>query len=193
MIQADSFANKLIRFGPKYFFGLGASAYLFSVGCLREKHRRLVWSICEHFGMRLPAREHPLPVIDLKTIIEGGIDIRLLEPQVADGNVTFTELTVINTFVRKHQTRRMFEIGTFDGRTSLNMAANAPEGSQVFTLDLPFNLLDETQHGVYHGEVKYIRKSESGARFKGTARLAANVEPSRVHVHRQVVHALVSG
>ena len=37
MIQADPIVSKLMRFGPKYLFGLGASAYLFSLSWLRER------------------------------------------------------------------------------------------------------------------------------------------------------------
>ena len=31
----------------------------------------------------------------------------------------------------------IIEIGTFDGRTTLNLALNAPPTSHIFTLDLP--------------------------------------------------------
>jgi len=53
------------------------------------------------------------------------------------------------------------EIGTFDGRTTLNLALNSD--AQVFTLDLPGNM--ETVFQVKGSNEKYMKKQSSGARF----------------------------
>jgi len=39
--------------------------------------------------------------------------------------------------------RNIFEIGTFDGRTTRNMAANVTKDGHVYTLDLPSDLVTE--------------------------------------------------
>jgi predicted O-methyltransferase YrrM len=82
-----------------------------------------------------------------------------------DGNVTAFELDVIASLVRAHRPGVVFEIGTFDGRTTLNMAANAAEGAIVYTLDLPAAAADATAFALELNEDIFIRKPRSGARF----------------------------
>jgi predicted O-methyltransferase YrrM len=92
----------------------------------------------------------------------------LLEPQSVDGNVSLLELAVIGLLVRRTQPQRIFEIGTFDGRTSINMIANAPEGCRLFTLDLPSGEAGKTQFTIADDDLKYIQKPIHGARILGT-------------------------
>lgn len=83
------------------------------------------------------------------------------ETDKADGNVSLAELAVLNGLVRTHQPRAIFEIGTFDGRTTLNLALNS-EGD-VHTLDLPAS--EAAKFGTFRGDKKYVDKPASGARF----------------------------
>jgi predicted O-methyltransferase YrrM len=53
-----------------------------------------------------------------------------------DGNVTMDELYVLCGLVSELQPSSIFEFGTFDGRSTLNMALNAPEHCRIYTLDL---------------------------------------------------------
>ena len=48
-----------------------------------------------------------------------------------------SEILILAAMVRLLKPRRLLEIGTFDGNTTLNLAANCPSGARVFTLDLP--------------------------------------------------------
>ena len=89
-----------------------------------------------------------------------------------DGNVTPYEIDVIAALVKTHEPMVLFEIGTFDGRTSLNMAANAPAGATVYTLDLPAEGLGSTAFALELNEDAFVKKSRSGARF-------VNAEASR--------------
>lgn len=57
------------------------------------------------------------------------------ELETADGNVSPVELSIINALCATFRPRRIMEIGTFDGRTTLNLALNS--GGEVFTLDIP--------------------------------------------------------
>lgn len=82
-----------------------------------------------------------------------------------DGNVSAFELDVIAALVKSHRPGVLFEIGTFDGRTTLNMAANAPEGATVYTLDLPAESVDATAFALELNEHIFVRKPRSGARF----------------------------
>ena len=47
------------------------------------------------------------------------------------------ETLVLSAMVRLLEPRRILEIGTYDGNTTLNLAANSPSDARVFTLDLP--------------------------------------------------------
>ena len=85
------------------------------------------------------------------------------EMNEADGNVDVVELAVINALCRTSRPSMIMEIGTFDGRTTLNLALNSE--AQIFTLDIPQDT--ETAHEVAPGDVPYLNKPVSaiGARF----------------------------
>ena len=48
-----------------------------------------------------------------------------------------SEVLVLSAIVRLLEPQRILEIGTYDGNTTLNLAANSPPDARVFTLDLP--------------------------------------------------------
>lgn len=155
-----------VIFAAKYFVSLGGSIYVHTVGFLRPRHRTLINTICAHFGYA-PRRVQPvLPMVDVNEIAPEQTPFRLREPAAQDGNISLFELMVIARIVAARQPQRMLEIGTFDGRTTLNLASNS--AGEVLTLDLPPEELDHTQHSLARGDDCYIRKSTSGARFQGT-------------------------
>jgi predicted O-methyltransferase YrrM len=92
----------------------------------------------------------------------------VLEPHAVAGNVSLLELLFINRLVKHFRCERIFEIGTFDGRTAMNMAANASQLSTVFTLNLSEDDLGSTALAMMPAEAEYVRKGRSGARFKGS-------------------------
>ena len=53
------------------------------------------------------------------------------------GGVSITELATISFIVRYLEPKTIFEIGTLDGRTTLNLAINSIEDCQIYTFDLP--------------------------------------------------------
>jgi predicted O-methyltransferase YrrM len=48
-----------------------------------------------------------------------------------------SEVLAVGAMVRILKPDRILEIGTFEGNTTVNLAANAPASARVFTLDLP--------------------------------------------------------
>lgn len=84
------------------------------------------------------------------------------ETKKADGNVNLAETAVLNALCRTFRPRRIFEIGTFDGRTTLNLALNSE--ADIHTLDLPAEELDASD--VTGADIKYVNKPISGARFR---------------------------
>jgi len=90
--------------------------------------------------------------------------IHLVEPKKSKGNVRLSELAALAkaaALVRSGQ--EIVEIGTFDGRTTLNLAVNSPRASPVFTLDLPANA--ETRFSMRKAEREFIDKPVSGERY----------------------------
>ena len=143
-----------------------SSVYLFTLGLARNRNRILIGNIASHFGYVRSRTK--LPVVSLSALTAEGAEIQLREPTAGDGNVTLLELLAIVRLVRTHGPRRLMEIGTFDGRTTLNLAANSPPGAEVFTLDLPQADLHNAQLPLAAGEQHFIKKDVSGARFQGT-------------------------
>jgi predicted O-methyltransferase YrrM len=92
----------------------------------------------------------------------------LIDNTFEDGNVSVTELECIARIARNQQPMRVFEIGTFNGRTALNIARNIPDNAHVFTLDLPQSEVASTQLRIKTGERKFINKEISGRMFHGT-------------------------
>ena len=81
----------------------------------------------------------------------------------ADGNVNVAELAVLNALCRTYVPKSIFEIGTFNGRTTLNLALNSD--ARVFTLDLPGN--SSAAMPIAGGDEKYIRLPVRGGHFQG--------------------------
>ena len=91
-------------------------------------------------GLRMVASEPCLlPEVEVEAVVPG-VDLQraeLLCPLAGPGGVRPEELVIINALVRHQRPRRLVEIGTAEGRTTLNLAFHAPEGAEVITLDLP--------------------------------------------------------
>lgn len=150
----------------RYGYALAWTLYLFTLGLARNRNRILIGSIAGHFGyVRIRTK---LPAAALAALTADDAEVQVREPVAGDGNVTLLELLAIVRLVRTRAPRRLMEIGTFDGRTTLNLAANGPPGAEVFTLDLPQTDLHSAQLPLAAGEKHYIKKERSGARYQGT-------------------------
>jgi hypothetical protein len=94
--------------------------------------------------------------------------VRLVETGKTNGNVNLAELGVLaQAAAAVPADRIVVEIGTFDGRTTLNLAINAPQASRVITLDLPPE--DRAAFALAPGERQYVDKPAPGARFRAAA------------------------
>lgn len=159
-------ATSLAIFAAKYLVGLGAGAFFLLGGFARRRHRMLLNDVLAHFGFRPEPVEAELPTIAIGDIVPATTPVVLHEPVGRDGNVTLLELLVLAQLVASRQPEAVFEIGTFDGRTTLNLAANTR--GRVFTLDLPAAQIADTSLGLDPADTAYISKPASGERFLGT-------------------------
>ena len=149
----------------RYLHAAGFVVYAFTLGLASQRRR--------HFIARL-AREadYPkappvlLPAVPVQQITNDLTNVVLPHPEAADGNLSLLELMVVARLVRERAPTAMFEIGTFNGRTTATMAANAPANATIFTLDLPPN--HPTKFPVLDVERKYIDKPRSGKLVRGS-------------------------
>jgi len=104
-----------------------------------------------------------LPAVDWQEAIDVRA-IRIVEPQKNSGDVSLGELAVLASAAAASRAGdEVIEIGTFDGRTTLNLAINAPAQYRVFTLDLPPDAAPKFD--LAPGERAYVEKPRSGRRF----------------------------
>lgn len=91
--------------------------------------------------------------------------IRLLEHRSENGNVRISELGILAQMAANcPEGSTLFEIGTFDGRTTLNLAINAPRTCRIFTLDLHPDT--EPRYALASGERHFVDKPTPGMRYR---------------------------
>jgi predicted O-methyltransferase YrrM len=160
--------SRLTNYMKRYMFACASGLYAFTAGQVLPKNRALLNKICEHFNYDPGRPEQRLPSVSLRDIVPDETCFRILEPSGVDGNVTLFELMIIVKLVCSRSPAVIFEIGTFDGRTTLNMAANSPENTGIFTLDLPAEGLDTHKLPLADSDRKFVDKKSSGGMFAGT-------------------------
>jgi len=158
--------RKTVAFLKKYLFAMASCLYLFTFGFFRAQNRALINTICQHFGYKI----FPMlvPQISLREAVPENNAMQLWEFAGEEGNVSLLELVVIARLARRQQPQQVMEIGTFNGRTTLNIAANCDEQTTIYTLDLPREEVLNTALPLVARDKLFIDKEQSGARFIGT-------------------------
>ena len=82
----------------------------------------------------------------MKMFIFGSYWLNLLQKQYGNvllpskncgaGELTIEELFLIAHIVKKYQPKRIFEIGTYRGTSTVTMALNSPDDCKIYTLDV---------------------------------------------------------
>ena len=159
----------IVRFAKRYLAAAGGALYAFTLGVGDARSRRLIQEIATQFGHR-DGEAPRLPSVAIDELTSPATAVALPEPVSQDGNVSLLELLVIARLVRERRPRSLLEIGTFDGRTTLALAMNAPDDAVVYTLDLPAGA--PTELSLERSERAFVDKPKSGARFQGTSAAA---------------------
>lgn len=160
MRQTSKRQNKLKRPYTSNLIGFYSTEIYLPISVMADFFR----GISRKIRQKTDAHEQhtSLPVVRWKTLLSRK-PIFICEREKSDGNIRLSELGILCQFARHLPENGMvFEIGTFDGRTTLNLALNAPS-CQVSTLDLPQG--SGTRYTVESGEKVYIEKPLSGKRF----------------------------
>lgn len=105
---------------------------------------RHFWSALYHSAMvtdrsLAAATAHALPTRAAEELLPGLLEApyTLLDFRQEYGGVSHLEARILAASIRLLEPRVLFEIGTFNGATTRQLAVNAPEGAVVHTIDLP--------------------------------------------------------
>ena len=91
--------------------------------------------------------------------------VHVVGARKANGNVRLSELAVLaKAAAAVPAGSSIIEIGTFDGRTTLNLAVNSAADTKVFTLDLPPDVA--TRFELARGERLFVEKPAPGERYR---------------------------
>ena len=161
----------LNRFLPKYAKGLLTCVYLFTFGVAKASNRLFIYQLCRRFGWKVDEYPPEIPQVPLSRFLTSDVAVRLTQLVVAPGNVSLTELTVISAMCATRRPATIFEIGTFDGRTTLNLAENSPP--ETHSTRSTCRQASWTRPRTFsHREDAFVRKGASGARFMGSPHVA---------------------
>ena len=142
--------------------------YLLTFGIFKPRNRTLIAAIADHAGVHRPHPPRELPRVKVAEVLSTETAVIVREPEAASGNVSLVDLLAIAHIVRRRTPKRLLEIGTFDGRTTLNLAANTSPDARIVTLDLPVVQRSSTAYAVDSTDFEFIDKPVSGSRFVGT-------------------------
>jgi predicted O-methyltransferase YrrM len=160
--------SRLMRLFYEYLIFLVLTFYTISFGILTRKGRQCVRSVLTSFNISLGPTgtviSNSLSRVAIDCVISNEL-IEIVEPMMREGNVGLDELMVISGIIKKETPRRIFEIGTFDGRTTLNMAYSSEQDCEIFTLDLPSNGRNETKHRLATYDRTLVDKQPVGNRI----------------------------
>jgi predicted O-methyltransferase YrrM len=110
-----------------------------------------------------------LPAIALDALIppelQDDVSVSLKALRTQDHNCTLTELFVLAVATKATSARNAYEIGTYDGRSTLAIAANLASGGKIHTLNLPEDYFDKYPGHQHRVDIQLSRKVVSGYRF----------------------------
>lgn len=161
--------TKLLDWMITYLMSVVGALWLYTIGWVFPRHRALVHLVAERLGLRKPKRSQEqsggLPVVSLEDVVTMPVELRLFHPSAEDGNVTTGELVAILALAKLAARTEVFEIGTFNGRTTLNLAANLGGNIIVNTLDLPPSARVRTKLKLDEADVQFAKKERVGEMY----------------------------
>jgi hypothetical protein len=121
-------------------------------------------SLSRHVRGVTRGQKTTLPVADWREVIDPA-PVRLLQARKSSGDVNLAELAILASAAAATRVgEEIIEIGTFDGRTTLNLAINARPHLDVFTIDLPPDVAPK--FALAAGEAAFVQKPRSGRHFR---------------------------
>jgi predicted O-methyltransferase YrrM len=120
-----------------------------------------------------------LPRVPLNAILPSLKDVNVILPRAFDrrsaasisANMTVEEASHLGAIANYVKAKKVLEIGTADGNTTLLLAANVEEGGTVVTVDLPLDFEMAKQDSLIYpeGELNLTSRAEVGRQYRGQA------------------------
>jgi predicted O-methyltransferase YrrM len=132
--------TKVKNFLPYYLYFVFFIPWLLFIAPLSFRGREVIRLAAARIGFRpsyrgiMEEKDFPIRAIAASDLEGMEFGEELHHPNSHDGSVTTYELMILNKLVKRHNPRLIIEFGTFDGRTAMNFAANAP-AAKVVTID----------------------------------------------------------
>ena len=98
-----------------------------------------IWkSVLTYYRLHI-SRKNSIDTISINKIINWEeVSLKLKKLNLSDGNVSRLEMLIITAFASNLKDgENVLEIGTFNGKTTINCALNIKQKSNIFTVDLP--------------------------------------------------------
>ncbi|MBX9782828.1 MAG: class I SAM-dependent methyltransferase [Chitinophagaceae bacterium] len=106
--------------------------------------------------------------VELRELLtDDQLEVTVLPLKANEHNTTEFELLTICSILKDRGVQHVFEIGTYDGRTTRAMAINTGKDGKVYTLNLPPDTR-ESKLQTGHIDIELASKVVSGERFSST-------------------------
>ena len=98
------------------------------------------------------------------------VDVSILRgfDRSVDTSLNPHEILALSGIARFTGPKRILEIGTFDGNTTLNLAANSPPDAVITTVDLPPDWTGQLTYKVPQALENFTGGASAGAQFRNT-------------------------
>jgi predicted O-methyltransferase YrrM len=157
---------KLYAFGVKWLASWAVVNWSYTTSLASPKSRSVIYGVTDLLGLgHLGRKKAALLKIRCDELLEK-LTAQVLSPEPIDGNVSLLELLILCTVAKEYNVKSAFEIGTFNGRTALNLALNMSTDARVYTLDLPFESVGKTEGLLDKGDVHYVTNHTPGELFQ---------------------------
>jgi predicted O-methyltransferase YrrM len=162
--------KKILIFAVRYAVSLICSAYVHTIGIVFRHGRTKIRAINQVFGFTVfdHSDDPPnlLPEIPIYDICPTGLPVKCMVPEFESGGISPFEMICMNLIIAHFKPETVFEFGTFNGRTALNIAANTPQGTKIFTLDLPFENRPATRLRQHPWDARFVETRGNGRYFR---------------------------
>jgi len=151
---------KAIKYYIKYFINLAKAGYI-DIIFNRDKFKKFSTSVIDfNTNYEISRLSEFLKKIELEDIIPAKNNKAIINNWVwRQGNVTLYELYCLISVCSFFKPLMIFEIGTFDGRSTLHFAINTPETTLIHTIDLPPKELKNIKLKLDEGDAQLVNKT----------------------------------
>lgn len=151
---------KTIKYYLYYFKNLFILGYV-NIFTNRKKFKEFSSAVNDfktNYNITVKARH--LRTIDIDNIVKDSPDNKIIIEnwKYRQGNVSLYELYCLSQLAKNLKPKTIFEIGTFDGRTTLHFALNSADDTKIHTLDLPPSELENVKLKLDAGDPQLVDK-----------------------------------